>query len=305
MLTHASEAPSRPRRVVVLGASGFVGADLIEHLRGHEVPTLPLSSADVDLRQAESVERLVQLVDEGDSLVIVSALTPDKGKDVKTFMANLTMGAHVSAFLSRVRLAQVVYVSSDSVYDDQASLIDETTRCAPQTFHGLMHLARERMVTSALQPLKTPLLIIRPSLLYGARDSHNGYGPNRFLRSAREEARIELFGQGEETRDHVYIKDLSRLIGLGLLHGSQGVLNVATGQSVSFRKVAELVASMADHPVWIECRPRTGPISHRHFDIKTLLSRFPTFRLTPLQEGLADTLRQMKASAEKTMPIAV
>jgi nucleoside-diphosphate-sugar epimerase len=122
--------------------------------------------------------------------------------------------------------------------------------------------------------------------LYGSGDTHDGYGPNRFLRTAREEHRITLFGNGEEKRDHVYIGDLSRLIGLCLAHRSEGVLNVATGTSTSFSDVARIIAGLYQDEVLIDHQPHNGPITHRHFDIANLIRAFPSFRSTPLQEGL-------------------
>ena len=65
-----------------------------------------------------------------------------------------------------------------------------------------MHLVREVMLRSALT---APLAILRPTLLYGAADPHNGYGPNRFRRLAAAGQDIVLFGEGEEQRDHVLI----------------------------------------------------------------------------------------------------
>jgi UDP-glucose 4-epimerase len=156
-----------------------------------------------------------------------------------------------------------------------------------------MHLARERMLCQTLAKGKAPLFLLRASLLFGARDTHNGYGPNRFVRAALKEGRITLFGEGEEKRDHVSIKDLSRLIGLALAHRSQGVLNGATGESVSFRDAAERVAELVGGGVKVEGTPRQNPITHRHFDITATRKAFPEFRFTPLKETLAETLREV------------
>src|SRR3546814_11446336 len=64
--------------------------------------------------------------------------------------------------------------------------------------------------------------LLRPTLIYGAEDTHNSYGPNRLRRMARKDARITLFGAGEETRDHISVDDVYRLILLTLRHRSEG-----------------------------------------------------------------------------------
>lgn len=297
MIKHLQDGQVWPRRVVVLGGSGFVGKDLVDHLHKNGLPGHGVSSREIDLTKPESVGSLCQTIKGDDSLVITSALTPDRGRDVATLMRNLKMGEHLAAFLERTPIAHVVYISSDAVYpDDMQQPVREDSPCSPGGFHGVMHLAREKMLLHAAQKAKTPCLILRPSLLYGPGDTHNGYGPNRFLRSAGKERKITLFGNGEEKRDHVYIKDVSRLIELCLLHRSEGVLNVATGQAASFMEAAELVARLFGQTK-IECLPRTNPILHRHFDLTATLKAFPSFRYTTLAEGLGETFASSETKA--------
>src|SRR5256885_5257528 len=113
MIRHLETEPTRPARVVVLGATGFVGRGITRHLNESQIETLPLSSEEIDLTKPEAVEKLRGTVVENDSLVIVSAITPDKGKDAATLMRNLSMGQHVSDFLESAKCSHVVYISSD------------------------------------------------------------------------------------------------------------------------------------------------------------------------------------------------
>ena len=291
MIHHHNQSAVPPQRVVVLGASGFVGGDLTRHLTSQGIDTVTLGSAEVDLSESSSVTKLGQIIKETDALVVISAITPDKGRDIKTFMRNLSMIENLSEYLSGSPCAHVVYISSDAVYDDDAHPVREDSCCSPASFHGLMHLARERMLAATLQAAGTPLMILRPSLLYGAADTHNGYGPNRFMRQAGEGSAISLFGNGEEKRDHVYISDLSSLTRLCLEHKSEGTLNVATGSSVSFADVARYAVALQGKDSKVECNPRSNPITHRHFDTTETIKAFPSFTFTALEKGLAETAR--------------
>ena len=293
MIEHLHQTPESPARVVALGASGFVGGALVSHLRGLGVDTVPLSSSDVDLCRPESVDLLKNRLRKDDALVFISALTPDRGRDIRTLMKNLAMGEHVCEALSASPCAHVVYVSSDAVYADDVNPVRETSCCSPSGFHGLMHLAREQMLSFTLVKSGTPLLILRPSLLYGAKDTHNGYGPNRFLRQARGGQPVTLFGQGEEKRDHVHVEDVARLIGLGLTHRSRGALNVATGASVSFMDAARAIFERLGVEANLNCLPRSQPITHRHFDVALTHRAYPSFVYTSLTDGLAKTLSDL------------
>jgi nucleoside-diphosphate-sugar epimerase len=287
MIQHLHPEPIPPARVVVLGSSGFIGRHLVAHLHAEGIEVLPLSSRDVDLSVAGSGGTLARLLHKDDALVFASCVTPDKGKTISTMMRNLVMGEQVCAALQSVPCAHVVYISSDAVYADSEALVRETSRCEPSTLYGLAHITRERMVRLTAEASQTPWLVVRPTLIYGTDDTHNSYGPNRFTRQARDTGVIKLFGNGEEKRDHVYVKDAARLLALCLLRRSTGIFNLVSGVSHSFLEVAQLCAALQPRPVTLERLPRTGPITHRHFDVTALAQAFPEFAFLSLREGLA------------------
>jgi nucleoside-diphosphate-sugar epimerase len=290
LIRHQHAAPQAPCRVVVLGSTGFVASHLIAKLNSLGAETLALPAGGCDLRDRASVAILRAQVRPDDALVFVAALTPDRGRDIRTLMTNLAMGENVCAFLEEAPCSHVVSISSDAVYADDCNPVLETSPCDPSTNHGLMHLVRERMLGQTLSKSKCPLLILRPSLLFGVGDTHNSYGPNRFIRTALAEKRITLFGAGEEMRDHVWIDDLCRLTALGLWNRSAGVLNVATGRSTSFGDIARMVAQCAGGGVEVVETPRQNPVTHRHFDTAETLRSFPTFAYTPLDEAIGRVL---------------
>ena len=92
MLTHQISKLAIPARVIVLGARGFVASNLIHHLSGQQIPVVGLSSDDLDLTASSSASTLAELLREDDSLVFISALPPDRGRDIKTMMKNFVMG---------------------------------------------------------------------------------------------------------------------------------------------------------------------------------------------------------------------
>lgn len=287
MLEHLSQSAQKPARAVVIGAGGFVGGAIARQLAKEQVPVLAITRKEIDLLQPEAGKALAAVVRGDDAVIFVSALAP--ARNSVALMQNLTMAREVIAALAERPVAHLVYISSDSVYADDANPVTENSCCQPSTMHGMMHAARELMLKSEV---KAPLAILRPSLLYGASDPHNGYGPNRFRRLAAKDEPITLFGEGEESRDHVYIEDVARLAALTVMRRSRGVLNVATGVSTSFRDIAEMVVALAKNPAPIRSTPRQNPITHRHFDITECLKAFPQFRYTPLRDGLALAARE-------------
>jgi nucleoside-diphosphate-sugar epimerase len=141
---------------------------------------------------------------------------------------------------------------------------------------------------------KAPLAILRLTAVYGAGDTHNSYGPNRFLRQALKDGRIPLFGNGEETRDHLHVDDAVDLVLKVVTHASTGLLNLAAGKSESFRDVAEMIAAMVPRPIEIAPSARQNPVTHRHFDTTDLVRAFPDTRFKPLAEGLSTMLASLR-----------
>jgi len=289
MLTHQL-SPAAPARVVLLGARGFLAARLRNALQDANTPVQAIGAQDIDLTADDAANALQAELKEGDSVVFLSAITPDKGKGIDALMANLRMAEQVCAALARVRPAHTVYISSDAVYRDTEPFIDELGPADSPSLYGTMHALRERMMMATLGS-GIPLAILRPTLIFGPGDTHNSYGANRFMRAAVTDRRISLFGEGEEQRDHVFVEDVIRLLQAVLERRSAGVLNVVTGQSISFGDLARKVAAIAGN-VAVEGKPRAaGPILHRHYDATALFRSFPDFQFTPRDEALARAWR--------------
>jgi nucleoside-diphosphate-sugar epimerase len=286
-LSHAHSAAQRPARVVVLGAGGFLGRRLLQLCAGAGIAAIGLSSRDIDLADGSAAAALAERLRAKDVLIFLAAVAPDKGRDSGTLMRNLAMARAVCEATRNADLAQLVYASSDAVYSFATELISEETPAAPIDLYGAMHRTRELMLAAEA---KAPLAILRFTAVYGAGDTHNSYGPNRFLRQALKDGRISLFGNGEETRDHLYVDDAVDLLLKVVSHGSTGLLNLASGTSATFRTVADMIAARAARPVEIVPAPRQNPVTHRHFDPTNLRRAFPDMRFKPLDEGLIETM---------------
>lgn len=268
-------------RTVILGASGFVGGAIRRRLAAAGADVVGLGSTDLDLLALDAPARLAAILRPSDAVVFVSGRVPAKTPGL--LVEGCRIAASVVEAVTAVPVAHLVYISSDAVYDDSTEVVGESTPTDPTSTHGAMHAAREVM----LRTLSVPLCILRPTLLYGADDPHNGYGPNRFRRLAADGATITLFGGGEEMRDHVLVDDVGVVAERAIVDRHTGVLNVATGTSWSFRGVAELAVEQARSSSTIETTERQNPIVHRHFDTTALLRAWPTLALTQLREGMA------------------
>lgn len=268
---------------MILGASGFIGQELIKELRGYGVECIGFNSSSLDLTTPESAETLSRSLRPSDTVVFLSALTPDKGKGIDTFDKNIRMAMNVYRALEKTPANHLVYFSSDAVYSMDENIISEDTLPNPADLYGLMHFTRERLFKATFDNL----LIFRPTLVYGFHDTHNSYGPNRLRRMAQESGEMTLFGGGEETRDHILVQDLVKLLVKALLHKTIGDLNAVTGHSLSYMKLAQMINNIYGGHLKIKTTERQNAVTHRHFDNSHIFKLFPDFIFTPIDEGLS------------------
>jgi nucleoside-diphosphate-sugar epimerase len=284
MLTHLSPAPLRPARVAIIGAGGFVGGAVARRLQRDGITVAAIGRAEVDLLAPGAERKLAALLAAGDVVVAASAIAPCKNADM--LVDNVVLARAITRAVATVEVAHVVNIGSDAIYADSAEPLTESSVAAPESLHGVMHLARELMLRSEV---KAPLATIRPTLIFGPGDPHDGYGPNKFRRQAARGEGIVLFGEGEERRDHIFIDDVAELVVQAIYHRSSGALNAATGEVRSFRQVAEAVVALAPKPVGIAGSPRRGPMPHnglRPFDVAAVRQAFPAFNFTPFETAL-------------------
>jgi UDP-glucose 4-epimerase len=302
VLRHLNEVPQAPKRTVVIGSGGFVGSALMRALESAGAPALGLGRKEIDLSAPGAEERLRTALNPGDAVVAVAARAPCK--DLAMMIDNMVMTRTMIETLARLPVAHVINISSDAVYADAPVPLSEESPTAPTSLHGVMHLARELAFKDTI---KSPLAILRPTLLYGADDPHNGYGPNRFRRLANAGTEIVLFGDGEERRDHVLIDDVAEIILRVLKSRSTGVLNIASGEVHSFREAAELVVAASPRKVAIKGSVRNGPMPHngyRPFDVAATRAAFPDFAYTLLAKGIAKAQEDMTARAAPSPSMA-
>lgn len=276
----------RPGRVIILGGSGFLGRNLAAKLAIYDINVVSIGSSDIDLTDPHAGNSLADRLRSDDAVVFMSAITPDKGRDSSAFVRNLAMGKAVLEAISAVRPRHLTYASSDAVYSFANAAISEGSLACPLDLYGAMHRARE---ISLAAESRTPLMILRFTAIFGVGDTHNSYGPNRFIYQALGAKKITIIGNGEETRDHLYINDAVEITCRAVLSGRVGILNVASGSSVSFRELSEQIAALCPGTE-IETSQRRSNITFRRFDTQSIAEAFPDFRATPIQEGLRSSI---------------
>lgn len=256
------------KRIVLFGSKGFVSSSIKKYLKKIKYNFIVLGSKRYDLTNSKNIKKINKILSNDDIILFTSSIAPSK--TFKEFNKNITMSLNLINAIGEKKINKFVYLSSDAVYKDTKSPINERTEAVPTTLHGLMHVTRERIFSSFFYK---KMLVVRPTLIYGESDPHNGYGPNSFIRLAKKNLNIKLFGKGEERRDHININIVVILI-LDLIKKDKfGVFNLCSGSVISFNNLAKKIIKIIRSKSKIIYTKRVGPMHHlglRQFDIKKL-----------------------------------
>lgn len=244
-------------RVVILGSGSFIASEFIKLLKKNKINFLPITKKRINFSKNNSVKKLSHVIKKNDAIVFISAVAPVK--NFKMLIENLNICKNIFTVLIKKKISYLLYVSSDAVYSDSKKPLTENSKTNPDNLHGFMHLMRE----SILKLLNTKICIIRPTLVYGPNDPHNGYGPNQFVRLAQSKKSVKIFGKGEERRDHINVKDVGFAIYSLLNKKYVGTVNIVTGQVYSFYQIANKIKKL--YKVKVKYLKRNGPMPHKGY----------------------------------------
>ena len=279
------------KRIVIIGSSGIISQNLQKKLKEKKLKFVTFGRKDINLKTNKSPEVLNKKIKNNDIIIFISAEAP--AKNMEMFFNNIKICDNVCKALEGKKINKLIYISSDAVYSDTPKKINEKSKTVPDSIHGMMHLMRE---INLQINFKKKICILRPTLIYGFGDTHQGYGPNRFINLARKNKDIFLFGKGEERRDHIYIDDLINVLFKCIKTNKFGVFNLVSGMVSSFNKIAKIAVTLTNSKSKIFYTKRVGLMPHngyRPFNVLCIKKNFQKIELNTIENGMKKYLRKL------------
>lgn len=253
-------------KIIILGKNGFIASSIISELKLNKFSIKSFSKKELNLLINKDLKKLENKIKKNDILLFCSSVAPVK--NLKMFYQNIKMSENFLKTKNLNKLSAICYLSSDAVFSDSKQKLIESSIKEPDNLHGLMHLTREKL----LKLSHKKVFCIRPTLVYGKNDPHNGYGPNKFLRDAKKRGEIKIFGNGEEIRDHINVKDVAKLFVMIIKKKKFEDFNFVTSKEKTFLNIANEIKKKFKDIKIIRVK-RTVPMPHngyRVFDNKKL-----------------------------------
>lgn len=301
------------KRVVVTGGAGFIGSHLADELvkRGYGVVILD------DLTTGKT-ENIVELLKKGNAEFIQGSITdatllqkifegalyvfhqaalasvPRSLEDpTKTNEVNITGTLNVLIAARDNKVQNVIYASSSSVYGDTPTLPkNEQMTPRPESPYAVTKLAGEYYcrVFQEIYGFKTTCL--RYFNVYGPRqDPGSEYSAviPRFIQQVISNEAPVIFGDGEQTRDFTFIKDVVEANILAAETGASGIYNIGRGERITVNELAKRIITVAGKDMEpIHREAKAGDVKHSLADI----SAAESFGYQPrysIEAGLKET----------------
>ena len=304
---------------LVTGGAGFIGSHLCDALtrRGDTVRVLDdLSTGrrsnlapgatliEGDVADPAAVAAAMDGVDGCFHLAAIASVEKGITDWLGTHRANLTGTIAVfDAIRRQGRKIPVVYASSAAVYGDAPVPIAETAPKAPLSAYGADKFGCELHARVASHVHGIPNVGLRFFNVYGPRqDPKSPYSGviSIFCERIAAGLPISIFGDGQQTRDFVYVTDVIRalLAAMALKPADSPVFNVCTGIPTSVAGLADLIAELAGKPLRAHTKPpRAGELRHSRGQLDAADSILGTRGRVALRTGLTEVLAWMTGSA--------
>jgi len=219
---------------------------------------------------------------------------------------NLVPTVHVIEALEGCEGKQVVYLSSGgTVYGNPAATpVPESAPLQPVSYHGAAKVAAEGLWRALSSHTAHDITILRPSNLYGPDQPYQPHfgAIRKLLQHAREGRPFEIWGDGAQTRDYLFIEDfvdacLSVLTRRGK-PGSLSVFNVGAGRGLRLLDLCRQIENRTGKSIPIRhLPPRTSDVMHIVLDSTALCEATGWRPSTSIELGLDRTWSWLQATS--------
>lgn len=302
--------------VLVTGGAGFIGSNLVDALLARGVAVrvldnfstgkrsnLPVSDRlEViagDVADAQVVRRAVDGCKAVVHLAAVASVQASVDDPVGTHQSNLVGTLNLCEAMRQAGVQRVIFASSAAVYGNngEGQAIDEDTPKAPLTPYAADKLASEHYLDFYRRQHGLEPVIFRFFNIYGPRqDPSSPYSGviSIFTERAQKGLPIAVFGDGEQTRDFLYVGDLVELLvqALEAAQVEKGAINVGLNRATSLNELLAAIGEVLGGlpPVSYQAA-RSGDIRHSRANNARLLQRFHLpDPATDMRSGLAKLL---------------
>lgn len=305
-------------RVLVTGGAGFIGSHIVEHFQGKaEVRVLDnlrsgylsnLNGLDVefiegDIRDREIVRKAMEGVDYVFHLAAMISVPESMEKPIECVDLNVNGMLVVLEEAAAAGVKKLCFSTSAAIYGDNPTVPKrETMLPEPKSPYAITKLDGEYYCNMFTQEGKLQTACLRYFNVFGPRqDPNSAYAAAVPIFTAKAVAGedITIFGDGEQTRDFIYVKDIVAANVFMAQSEFTGVYNIAYGGRITINKLVDTIKDITKSGSKVlHLAERSGDVKHS----MAAVDKLNTTGFKPQNDfasGLAETIKFFKEKANK------
>lgn len=301
--------------ILITGGAGFIGSHLADALikLNHNVTIIDNLSSGTKFNvpsEAEFIEADIRtssisnifknhkfdLVfhEAAQTLVPESIKNPYKDAD-----ENIMGLINVLESCRQTGVKKIIFSSSAAVYGNNSNLpLSENESLSPTSFYGLTKTTSEKYLNLYYEYFGIHYTILRYSNVYGPRQGANGEGGviYIFAKALAENKPINIFGDGNQTRDFISVHDIVEANIAAITNGNEKILNISTETETTLNELANKMINLSkkDKNLIHYKKPRNGDIYRSCLSNKNAVAELNWKPKISLDKGLIETISYFK-----------
>jgi UDP-glucose 4-epimerase len=307
-------------KVLVTGGAGFIGSHFVDKLASMKIQTVVVDSLYTgrlqnlhahssddgvrfykgDIRDTVLISKLVRDVDAVVHLAAITSVPFSVQHPVLTNDVNVNGTLNLLRACIDANVQRFVFTSSCAVYGEPHYLpIDEEHPTHPESPYAASKLAAEAYCQAFTKSYNTNITVLRLFNVYGSRQQNSSYAGviTKFTNNLSQGKPLTIYGDGTQTRDFIYVKDVAEAIWLALetQNASGDTFNIGSGVATTINQLINTLAkTLYVKPQITYKSPRPGDLKESYANItkvKKLLKHKPKITL---KQGLKKLTLELK-----------
>jgi UDP-glucose 4-epimerase len=292
---------------ILIGAAGFIGSAFSNYLKQNHYQVFEVFRGQISGIESDFhfIAEILKVEDK--QLVVVdfaytSVPNSSFNDPVRDYSENLYNVIRHLEFVKQLPRATYIYISSGgTVYGNtnQPLPINETHQNVPLSPYGITKLSCEKYVLMYKEVYGLDVKIVRPSNIYGpGQKPFRGQGViSTAIAKAIKKQPLQLFGDGLQVRDYLYIHDFCRVLSDIIQFGKNGgIYNTGSGVGYTIKEILEQIEDALNTSISIEYLPsRPFDVRYNVLDSSLVSSINDWTPLVSLKDGLNLTIGWVKA----------
>lgn len=309
------------KKVAIIGSNGFIGKHLTEKLSQNPSIELSLfgkgnisafgdkySYHKLDLMNSPQVNTQFENVDLVYYLASETIPATSWDNPFIELEKNLLPFINFLECLPALQIKKVVFLSSaGTIYGHSNDPVNEESNKHPFSPYGIVKLAMENFLNYYKTKYHLNFDIYRVSNVYGeGQDTSKGLGIiNTFLEKIISEKKINVFGDGKNVRNYIYVKDVAELLSFSVTSDltKSEVFNLSSNDTLSINELVTIMKSVISEKFEINySENRQSDNLAIKLDNQKILNAHPNFSFTKIEDGILKTYQYIKKATINQLP---